>query len=564
MTATVGGETTDHRIGSGNPPNHRPVMLAVDDDPQVLRAVRRDLRRSYSGRYRIVTATSAEEAMQILDELAERGEQPALLLSDQRMPDTTGVEFLTRSLVLFPDARRVLLTAYADTDAAISAINVAKLDHYLIKPWDPPQERLYPILDELLSDWHANQGADWDGVRVIGQRFNPETHAVRNFLTRHMVPFRFTDADAHPDLVPPGSRLPQVTFPDSTALTAPTPTELAPKLGLVTVAERQAYDLVIVGAGPGGLAAAVYGSSEGLSTLVVDREAPGGQAGTSTRIENYLGFPAGLSGGDLARRATAQARRLGAELLTPQEVCSLETADGVKVLTLSDGAEVLAQTVILAMGVSYNKLGVPGAEKFEGAGLYYGAAMVEAMSCSGQAVFIIGGANSAGQAAMYFSKYASKVIMLVRGGSLEAGMSAYLVDQIRATLNIEIRFRTQVLNLHGDTRLEEITLATDAGEERVAAGALFTFIGAAPRTGWLPEQLSRDEHGFVPTGTALTDEQLTRAGWPLTRPPFLLEASIPGVLAAGDVRHGAMRRVASAVGEGAIAVAFVHQYLAVS
>jgi thioredoxin reductase (NADPH) len=542
----------------------RPVLLVVDDDPHVLRAVRRDLRRAYADSYRIVTASSAEEALEILADLAQRGGQPALLLSDQRMPQTTGVEFLSRSILLFPEARRVLLTAYADSNAAISAINAAKLDHYLVKPWEPPEERLYPVLDDLLSDWHAGQNAEWEGVRVLGQRFDAATHTVRNFLTQHMVPFRFTDADVSPALVKPGSALPVVTFPDGTDLNAPTLQELVPRLGLATVAERRAYDLVIVGAGPGGMAAAVYGASEGLSTLLVDRQAPGGQAGTSSRIENYLGFPAGLSGADLTRRATAQARRLGAELLAPQEVGTLDDRDGVKVLTLDDGVEVLAQAVILALGVHYNRLGIPGADRLEGAGLYYGAAMVEAISCAGQEVFVIGGANSAGQAAIYFAKYASQVTMLVRGDTLEAGMSAYLVDQIRATPNIDVRLRTRVRELHGEEQLEEITLASDDSERRVPARAVFAFIGAAPRTTWLPERLLRDDRGFVLTGDELGEEPLALAEWPLRRQPVLLETSVPGVFAAGDVRSGAIRRVASAVGEGAMAVALVHHYLGAS
>jgi thioredoxin reductase (NADPH) len=558
-------ETTISRPADDAARSPRPVLLAVDDDPQVLRAVRRDLRRSYSDQYRVIAVGSPQEALDVLSELVERGEQPALLLSDQRMPETSGVEFLTRSLQFFPNARRVLLTAYADKDAAITAINSAKLDYYLIKPWDPPEERFYPVLDDLLSDWQASQGSTWEGVRVIGQRFNPDTHLVRDFLTRHLVPFRFIDADANPDLVETGTKLPLVCFPDGTELADPKLADLAPKLGLSTAAGRQAYDLVIAGAGPAGLAAAVYGASEGLTTLVVDREAPGGQAGTSSRIENYLGFPTGLSGGDLARRATTQAQRLGAELVTPQEITRLEVAEGgVKALTFADGTQVHCQAVILATGVSYNRLTLPGADKFEGAGLYYGAAMVEAMSCRDQTVFIIGGANSAGQAAVYFAKYATHVIILVRGPALEEGMSAYLVEQIRATPNIEVRVQTQVVSMAGDTRLETLTLATSEGERTVSADTVFTFIGAAPHTEWLPPQMARDDRGFVITGDALTPDQLMDARWPEGRLPFLLESSVPGVFAVGDVRRGAMRRVASAVGEGAMAVAFAHQYLAVT
>lgn len=541
--------------------DRRPVVLAVDDDPQVLRAVRRDLRRSYSKDYRVITVSSAAEALEVLDDLITRKEEPALLLSDQRMPDTNGVDFLRRSLTLFPDARRVLLTAYADTDAAIAAINEARLDHYLMKPWDPPEERLYPVLDDLLADWQAAHNSAWQGIRVIGQRFSAATHEVRDFLTRQIVPFRYTDAEADPEAAA-GQALPVVEFPDGSRLNAPAIPELAARLGLSTVAERRAYDLVIVGAGPSGLAAGVYGASEGLSTVAVDQEAPGGQAGTSSRIENYLGFPAGLSGSQLAQRATAQAKRLGAEILTPQQVTGLRLEGPVKIVTLADGSEITAQALVLATGVSYNRLNVPGAAELEGAGLYYGAAMTEAQSCVDQTVYVVGGANSAGQGAMYFSRYARKVIMLIRGDSLEKSMSQYLIDQIADTPNIEVRTRTEVVGLEGEGRLERLRLSNAGTESVEAADALFTFIGAAPRTDWLPPRVTRDEHGFLLTGTDLTDDMLAAAGWPDKRLPFLLETSVPGIFATGDVRSGAMRRVASAVGEGAMAVAFTHQYLA--
>lgn len=541
--------------------DRRPVVLAVDDDPQVLRAVRRDLRRSYSKDYRVITVASAAEALEVLDDLVSRKEEPALLLSDQRMPDTSGVDFLRRSLTLFPDARRVLLTAYADTDAAIAAINEARLDHYLMKPWDPPEERLYPVLDDLLADWQAAHNATWQGIRVIGLRFSAATHEVRDFLTRQIVPFRYTDAEADPEAAA-GLTLPVVEFPDGTRLAAPSITRLAAYLGLSTVAERRAYDLVIVGAGPSGLAAAVYGASEGLSTVAVDREAPGGQAGTSSRIENYLGFPAGLSGSQLAQRATAQAKRLGAEILAPQEVVGLRLEGPVKIVELADGSEITAQAVVLATGVSYNRLDVPGAAALEGAGLYYGAALTEAQSCEGLVVYVVGGANSAGQGAMYFARYARKVVMLIRGDSIEKNMSQYLIDQIAATSNIEVRTRTQVVGVEGEARLECLRLSHEGTTSIEPADALFTFIGAAPRTDWLPAEIARDERGFVLTGADLTDERLTAAGWPDRQPPFLLETSVPGVFATGDVRSGAMRRVASAVGEGAMSVAFTHRYLA--
>ncbi|WP_372404697.1 FAD-dependent oxidoreductase [Streptomyces luteireticuli] len=546
----------------------KPVVLAVDDDPQVLRAVRRDLRDAYADRYRILGASSAAEALRVLDTLEERGHDPALFLVDQRMPGMTGVEFLREAVSRFPDARRVLLTAYAETDAAITAINTVRLHYYLMKPWDPPAERLLPVLDDLLSDWLATHRPACPGIVVAGHAVSAATHAVRDFLTRNGQPFRFRDvatdagarrlAERRPD-----ARLPVVVFPGGEVLTAPSDAELAGRLGLPTTASRPHYDTVIVGAGPAGLAAGVYAASEGLSTLLVDARAPGGQAGTSSLIENYLGFPAGLSGGDLARRAVAQAGRFGAELLHPVEAVDLRAAGPARILTLADGAEIGAETILLAAGVTYNRLNVPGAERFEGQGLYYGAATAESSSCVSHHVFIVGGANSAGQAAVHFARYAARVTVLVRAGSLEAGMSRYLVDEIRRTPSIEVRLRTRVLALDGDRHLERVTLADDAAGTRTEEPArfVFTFIGARPRTGWLCDVVACDGHGFVLTGS-----DLPRSGggpvWPLERDPYPLETSVPGVFAAGDVRAGSVKRVASGVGEGAMAIALVHRYRA--
>ncbi|MEV8630483.1 FAD-dependent oxidoreductase [Streptosporangium sp. NPDC051023] len=539
----------------------KPVILAVDDDPQVLRAVRRDLRSTYSGSYRILGASSGKEGLEILDALDERGEDPALFLVDQRMPEMAGVEFLLEAGARFPDARRVLLTGYADTDAAITAINRVRLHHYLMKPWDPPQERLFPVLDDLLSDWTASHRPAYQGIKVIGIPVSPATHAVRDFLTRNEQPFRFLDVDLDSEAqrLAEGRRdaLPLVLFAEGDHLAAPTSVQLVERLGLPTSATRPHYESVIIGAGPAGLAAGVYSASEGLSTLMVDSDVPGGQAGTSSLIENYLGFPTGLAGSDLARRAVSQVRRFGAELLYPVEVTGLRRADPARVITLADGTEISAEVVLLSMGVSYNRLDVPGADRFAGAGLYYGAAMTESQACASQHVHVIGGANSAGQAALHFAKYAHKVTMLIRSDSLEAGMSQYLVDEIRRTPAIEVRLRTRVVEFSGQERLERITLADAATGETAEepAAFVFTFIGARPRTGWLDGVVARDEHGFVLTGSDVPAE-----AWSLEREPYLLETSVPGVFAAGDVRSRSVKRVASGVGEGAMAVALIHRY----
>ncbi|MFJ9821489.1 FAD-dependent oxidoreductase [Streptomyces sp. NPDC101151] len=563
MSTTMQGTSVDE--------TRKPVILAVDDDPQVLRAVRRDLRSVYADRYRILGASSAGEALKVLDSLEERGHDPALFLVDQRMPDMTGVDFLLEAVSRFPDARRVLLTAYAETDAAITAINRVRLDYYLMKPWDPPTERLFPVLDDLLSDWIAAYRPAYQGIRVAGHVVSARTHAVRDFLTRNGQPFRFLDVTSDPEarkLVEQhaGAELPLVAFPDGAVLAAPSNAELAGRLGLPTTASRPHYDTVIVGAGPAGLAAGVYAASEGLSTLLLDADSPGGQAGTSSLIENYLGFPAGLSGGDLTRRAVSQAGRFGAELLSPVEAVGLRPVGPTKIITLADGSEISAETVLLATGVSYNRLDIPGAEQFEGEGLYYGAATTESSSCISHHVFIVGGANSAGQAAIHFAKYAAKVTVLVRADSLEAGMSQYLVDEIHRTPNIEVRVSTRVLALHGGKHLEHITLVDDTTgtETEEPARFVFTFIGARPRTDWLAGVAECDERGFVLTGPDLSRAGELPSVWPSTREPLLLETSVPGVFAAGDVRAHSIKRVASGVGEGAMAVALIHRYRASS
>ncbi|WP_030298773.1 FAD-dependent oxidoreductase [Streptomyces katrae] len=567
-SATVHAATPATGAAAERAESRKPVILAVDDDPQVLRAVRRDLRSAYGDRYRVLGASSAADALKILDSLDERGHDPALFLVDQRMPDVTGVEFLLEAVSRFPDARRVLLTAYAETDAAITAINRVRLDYYLLKPWDPPHERLFPVLDDLLSDWLATYRPAYDGIIVAGHLVSPGTHAVRDFFTRNGQPFRFLNVERDPEALTliaaqPDAALPLVRFPDGTVLSAPSDTALAQRLGLATTASRPHYECVIVGAGPAGLAAGVYAASEGLSTLMLDSRAPGGQAGTSSLIENYLGFPSGLSGGDLTRRATIQASRFGAEILHPVEVVSLTRDDPAKILILADGTEISAETVLLATGVSYNRLEAPGADRFEGAGLYYGAATTESSACISQHVFIVGGANSAGQAAVHFAKYAAKVTILVRADSLDASMSRYLIDEIDRTPNIEVRVRTTVVRLDGDEHLEKLTLhdSTTGEDTEVPARFMFTFIGARPHTDWLSGVVERDEYGFVLTGSDLiANGGELPAEWSLERAPYPLETSVPGVFAAGDVRAHSVKRVASGVGEGAMAVSLIHRY----
>ena len=551
----------------------KPVILTIDDDAEVLGAIRRDLRRQYGADYRIVAADTGQAALDALDQLRLRDEPVALLLSDQRMPRMNGVDFLERALKVYPDAKRVLLTAYADTDAAIKAINTVQIDHYLLKPWDPPEERLYPVLSDLLDDWQANYRPPFLGLRVIGTRWSPRTHAVKDFLARNQVPYRSLDIETDPEAAEQLRRaridqptLPILLFPDGDHLDDPELPAIAEKVGLRSQAEKPFYDLVIVGGGPAGLAAAVYGASEGLSTVMVEREAPGGQAGQSSRIENYLGFPVGLSGADLARRAVSQARRFGVEILTPQTVTAVRREDPYRTVVLKDGGELSCHALMVATGVSYRKLDAPGIDALTGAGVYYGAAMTEAISCQDQPIFIIGGANSAGQAAMYFARYASEINVLVRGDSLAKGMSQYLVDQINETPNIKVRTHTEVLEAQGDGHLERVVLCDKSGgtrrTETLDASALFIFIGAAPRTDWLDGVVERDERGFILAGPDLVHEGKRPRGWGEDRDPFLLEASVPGIFVAGDVRHGSVKRVASGVGEGSIAVQFIHQYLA--
>jgi thioredoxin reductase (NADPH) len=549
----------------------KPVLLSVDDDPEVLRAVQRDLRSRYGSRYRVLGAESGAAALNALEQLKLRDEPVALLLADQRMPEMSGVEFLEAAMRLFPSAKRALLTAYADTDAAIRAINRVRIDYYLLKPWDPPEESLYPVLDDLLEDFQATYRPPFEGIRVVGHRWSPESHAVKNFLARNQVPYQWldveSDAEAQRLLEAAGTsaaELPLVLFPDASRLTRPSAPDLAAKLGLAMQAKKPFYDLIVVGGGPAGLAAAVYGASEGLHTVMVEREAPGGQAGTSSRIENYLGFPTGLSGADLARRAATQAKRFGVEILSPQEAVRLRVQEQFRFVTLGDGIELSCHAMLIATGVAYRKLDVPGIERLTGAGVYYGAAMTEAISCRDEDVYIVGGANSAGQAAMYFARFAGKVTLLVRADSLSKSMSQYLIDQIAATGNIDVMVNTQVVGAHGEHNLQSLTIADSTSDETrtVPATALFIFIGAAPRTEWLPEEVQRDPHGFILSGPDLTVNGRRPKGWSPERDPYLLETSVPGLFVAGDVRARSVKRVASAVGEGSIAVQFIHQYLA--
>jgi thioredoxin reductase (NADPH) len=546
----------------------RPILLAVDDDVNVLEAVVQDLRRQYGATYRVMRAASAQAALDTLAQLKNRQEPVALICSDQRMPGITGVEFLERSRELYPDARRVLLTAYADTEAAIQAINSARIHYYLNKPWDPPEEKLYPVLSDLLEDWHAGYQPPFEGLRVIGHRWSLKDHKVRTFLSSNHVPYRWMDIAAGDDALNllnerqlDTTRLPVVLFPDGSALVDPEPAELATRVGLRTQAAQDFYDIVVVGAGPAGLAAAVYGASEGLRTLVIEPQAPGGQAGSSSKIENYLGFPAGVTGADLGRRAHIQATRFGAEFLT-QRATGMRIDGQYRFIQLADGREVSSHVVLLALGVHYRKLTIPGAERLTGRGIYYGAALVEAVSCKDEDVFVVGGANSAGQAALHFARYARKVTMLVRGAGLAATMSKYLIDEIARTSNIELQAFTQVVEAFGEERLEALQLKGPDGERRVPASSLFVFIGAAPGTEWLPASVLRDEYGFLLAGPDLRADGKPPDGWREPREPFLLESSVPGVFVAGDVRHGSIKRVASAVGEGSIAVQFAHQYLA--
>jgi thioredoxin reductase (NADPH) len=547
----------------------KPVILAIDDDPQVARAVERDLRERYRRDYRILSATSGAEALSVVGKLKQRNTPLALFLADQRMPEMTGTEFLAEAVRFYPDARKVLLTAYADTQAAITSINTLGLDYYLMKPWDPPEQNLYPVLDDLLSDWAATVVLPYEGIRVAGTLWSPRSHEVKDFLARNQIPYQWLDIEVDAQaraLVETTSQerlLPVVYFEDGSFLTAPTIRELAERIGLYTPASQPFYDLLIIGGGPAGLAAAVYGASEGLRTLMIEKEATGGQAGTSSRIENYLGFPKGLSGADLARRATIQAKRLGAEIVTGDEVAQVRIENNYKYVKMLGGDEVACRALILAMGVSVRRLDVPGVDGLTGAGVYYGAALTEAVNYRDQEIFVVGGGNSAGQAAMYFSRYAKQVHLLVRSSSLKFGMSHYLVEQIAATQSIAVHYNADVVEAHGEKRLEAICVQnTDSGEKETLPGAaMFIFIGAVPHTEIVAEVVERDTSGFILTGNDLIKNGKRPKGWTLKRDPYHLETSCPGVFAVGDVRHGSVKRVASAVGEGSVSIALVHQYL---
>jgi thioredoxin reductase (NADPH) len=541
----------------------RPALLAVDDDGPVLAAVERDLRARYAERYQIYTAASGEQALDLLRRLRLREDPVALLLVDQRMPGMSGVELLTAARKLFPDAGRVLLTAYADTDAAIKAINDADVQHYLLKPWDPPEERLYPVLDDLLQTWR--QPPPWSNLRLIGDQWSQASHAVREFLARNLVPYRWLDIESDPQAAAllevaqlDAGSLPVLVLDDGEVLVRPDLHEVGARIGLRARAERAAYDLVVVGAGPAGLAAGVYGASEGLSTLILECSAPGGQAGTSSRIENYLGFPVGLSGADLTLRAREQAIRFGAELLVPAEVVGVRRVDPYTVVRLDDGSEVSASTLLVATGVKYRTLDVPGAADLAGVGVYYGAGRAEGVDHAGGRVYVVGGGNSAGQAALFLSQFAASVTILIRGEGLAATMSRYLIDRLEASEKITIENHTEVAGAMGTRRLEGLRLRSGTDEREVAADALFVFIGQSPRTSWLDGVVRRDDHGFLLTGLDLGPPP---ADWPTASQPLPLETSVPGVFAAGDVRHGSGNRIAAAVGEGAMAVRFAHQRL---
>jgi thioredoxin reductase (NADPH) len=610
----------------------RPVLLIVDDDPNVLRAIERDLRQQYGSRFGILKTDSGQRALELVKQLKLRNEALALLLVDQRMPHMSGVVFLEQAMNIFPDAKRVLLTAYADTEAAIRSINKAKIDYYMMKPWDPPQEYLYPILDDLLDDWWASFKHPFEGIRIIGLRWSPKSYEVKYFLARNGIPYQWLDLErdeearrlvsyvestsknehsnfsnatatatttttapnssfsvldhnetennnnnsvssirsasslSYPSSVNSSSlHLPLVIFPDGSHMEEPSSSQLAEKIGLKTRAQMPFYDLIIIGGGPAGLAAAVYGASEGLSTLLIERQAPGGQAGMSSNIENYLGFPSGLTGSNLARRAVAQAIRFGAEILTPQEAVGIRVDGPYRIVKLRDGTEISSHVVIIACGVSYRNLdGVEGIEKLTGAGVYYGASMVDALSVKGEDIFMVGGANSAGQAAIHFAKYAKTVTLLVRGDSLNKSMSRYLIHQINETPNVRILLNSKVTEVHGENRLEFITITNTQTRQlqTVPTSGLYIFIGAVPHTDAAIGLIERDANGFILTGQDLMQNGHMRPrGWTLDRPPFLLETNVPGIFAAGDVRHGSTKRVATGVGEGSIAVQLAHQYL---
>lgn len=546
----------------------KPAIFTVDDDPNVLQSIGRDLRREYGGRFRLLQTDSGPSALEAVRQLKLRGEPVALFLVDQRMPEMTGVEFLAEAIQVFPSAKRVLLTAYTDIEAAIRAINDVGIHHYLLKPWHPPEERLYPVLDDLLDDWLAAYRAPFEGLRVIGYRWAPASHEIKQFLALNQVPYQWMDVlhstEAESLLEQTGLERPQfplVIFPDGTFLDKPSTNAIAQRIGLTMQAQRPFYDLAIIGAGPSGLAAGVYAASEGLRTVLIEKQGPGGQAATSARIENYLGFPVGLSGADLARRATAQARRFGAEILAPVEAVGIRVEGQYRIVTLSDGREISCHALLITTGVTYRMLDVPGVNELTGAGIYYGATMSEAPAYDGQNLFIVGAGNSAGQAGVYFSKHARQVRLLVRGATLATSMSRYLIDQLEAIPNVEIMTETLIVEAHGTEHLEAITIERGGRYEQLPADALFVFIGATPPTGWICDVVECDPKGFVLCGAYLEAGTTRPSKWPLDRDPYMFETSVPGIFVTGDVRHGSVKRLATAVGEGAMVVQFVHQYL---
>jgi thioredoxin reductase (NADPH) len=549
----------------------RPIIFSIDDDPQVLRAISRDLKSKYNKDYKIISTESANEALESLTDLKNSSDVVAMFVVDQRMPEMEGVNFLEKAMKIYPNAKRILLTAYSDTEAAIKAINDVQLDYYLMKPWDPPEEKLYPVINDLLDDWHSDYIPSFKGIKLVGYQFSPQSHLIKDYLASNLIPYKWLDIEKNPDAKDVITlnnitldQLPLILFEDGEFISKPTIRAIAEKIGANPQITNEIYDVVIIGAGPAGLAAAVYGASEGLKTLLIERKAPGGQAGSSSRIENYLGFPAGLSGADLTRRAITQAMRLGAEFLSPQEVNDIKQKDGYKTIILDDGPEIISRTVVITTGVDYRKLDVKGIENFTGAGIYYGAAMTEASACKDKEVYIIGGGNSAGQGAVYLSKFAKNVYIIIRKDSLSYTMSAYLIQQIENIPNITVLTDTEITEASGSNCLEKLTLLnvkTNTININEAA-ALYIFIGAKPYTDWLKLDIIKDDKGFIETGRELIQRDQFSKIWKQNREPFLLETSCSGIFAAGDVRAGAMNRVASAVGEGSMAISFVHKYLA--
>ncbi len=547
-----------------------PIIIIVDDDEQVLRAIQRDIRNEYRNDYRIVAVESAKEGLEIIKELKLKSETVALFISDQRMPEMEGVDFLARAKEIYPEAKLVLLTAYSDIEAAIKAINTVRLDYYLLKPWNPPDEKLYPVLNELLQEWHAHYRPDHEGIRIIGFQWSPASHQLKEFLSGNLVPYIWMDIELNDEAEKyllssrkSKSDLPLVILNDGSVLSNPTLPELASRVGLQQHAIEKIYDVLIIGAGPAGLAASVYGSCEGLKTVLIEKNNPGGQAGSSSRIENYLGFPAGISGAELTRRAMTQTLRFGTEVLTPKEVKNIRLQDGYKITEMTDGSEIHSRTIVIATGVEYQKLQIPGLEQFTGAGVYYGSASVEAHACKSEIVYIVGGGNSACQAAMHMSKYAKEVNILIRRDAIKNTAANYLAENISKTPNIKVLPHTEVVKVSGDKKLEEITLLnTSTGQEKtVPAKALFIYIGAKPGTRWLNNIFEKDEKGFIITGNELMKQKMFHTFWKLERDPFIPETSIPGVFATGDVRYSAMAGISSAVGEGAMAIRFVRKYL---